>query len=110
MNAVASFIVARFSRLMEELAPSSRPLALVLLGLATGCGKAGDHASPAAAAPAAKFHCPMHPTYVSDKPADCPICGMKLVPIGSDKAGGSGGGIPGRAKIVLSPRSGSSSA
>jgi multidrug efflux pump subunit AcrA (membrane-fusion protein) len=23
----------------------------------------------------------MHPTYVSDRPGDCPICGMKLVPI-----------------------------
>jgi RND family efflux transporter MFP subunit len=23
----------------------------------------------------------MHPTYVSDKPGDCPICGMRLVPI-----------------------------
>ena len=23
----------------------------------------------------------MHPTYISDKPGDCPICGMKLVPI-----------------------------
>ena len=29
----------------------------------------------------ARYHCPMHPTYVSDKPGDCPICGMKLVPI-----------------------------
>ncbi|MFB3902540.1 MAG: efflux RND transporter periplasmic adaptor subunit [Acidobacteriota bacterium] len=28
-----------------------------------------------------KYHCPMHPTYVSDKPGNCPICGMKLVPI-----------------------------
>ncbi len=28
-----------------------------------------------------KYHCPMHPTYVSDKPGDCPICHMKLVPI-----------------------------
>jgi RND family efflux transporter MFP subunit len=28
-----------------------------------------------------KYHCPMHPAYVSDKPGDCPICGMKLVPM-----------------------------
>lgn len=26
------------------------------------------------------YHCPMHPSYHSDKPGDCPICGMKLVP------------------------------
>ncbi|MFA6034673.1 MAG: efflux RND transporter periplasmic adaptor subunit [Myxococcota bacterium] len=31
-----------------------------------------------------KYHCPMHPTYVSDKPGDCPICGMRLVPIKND--------------------------
>lgn len=28
-----------------------------------------------------KYHCPMHPTYIADKPGDCPICGMKLVPM-----------------------------
>lgn len=27
------------------------------------------------------YTCPMHPTYTSDKPGDCPICGMKLVPV-----------------------------
>jgi len=27
-----------------------------------------------------KYHCPMHPRYVSDKPGNCPICGMELVP------------------------------
>ncbi|TPW08167.1 MAG: Cu(I)/Ag(I) efflux system membrane protein CusB [bacterium] len=33
------------------------------------------------------YHCPMHPTYVSDRPADCPICNMRMVPIpGSDGA------------------------
>lgn len=32
-------------------------------------------------APKVRYHCPMHPTYISDKPGDCPICGMKLVPI-----------------------------
>ena len=29
------------------------------------------------------YNCPMHPTYTSDKPGDCPICGMKLVPVPS---------------------------
>lgn len=26
------------------------------------------------------YHCPMHPNFRSDKPGDCGICGMKLVP------------------------------
>jgi RND family efflux transporter MFP subunit len=26
------------------------------------------------------YHCPMHPGFRSDKPGDCGICGMKLVP------------------------------
>lgn len=28
-----------------------------------------------------RYHCPMHPDYQSDKPGDCPICGMRLVPM-----------------------------
>ena len=32
------------------------------------------------------YHCPMHPAYLSDKPGDCPICGMKLVPVKSGEA------------------------
>lgn len=27
------------------------------------------------------YHCPMHPSYTSDKPGNCPICGMNLVPM-----------------------------
>jgi membrane fusion protein, copper/silver efflux system len=38
---------------------------------------------PAQTVQAQKYHCPMHPTYVSDKPGDCPICGMRLVPVES---------------------------
>jgi Cu(I)/Ag(I) efflux system membrane fusion protein len=32
------------------------------------------------------YHCPMHPTYISDKPGNCPICGMKLTPIEDNKS------------------------
>ncbi len=44
--------------------------AMVIL---TGCGSTSVEAK--------QYHCPMHPTVVSDKPGECPICGMNLVPI-----------------------------
>lgn len=34
---------------------------------------------------AAKYHCPMHPTVISDQPGSCNICGMDLVAIGQDE-------------------------
>ena len=37
-------------------------------------------------AQAQKYYCPMHPSYVSDKPGDCPICSMRLVPMPVEKA------------------------
>ncbi|MGC4068509.1 MAG: heavy metal-binding domain-containing protein [Polyangiaceae bacterium] len=40
---------------------------------------------------ATRYHCPMHPTYVSDHPGDCPICGMRLVPIEEKSASGQAG-------------------
>jgi RND family efflux transporter MFP subunit len=45
-----------------------------LMALYTGCGQDSQTS-------AAKYHCPMHPTVVSDGPGDCPICFMKLVPM-----------------------------
>lgn len=57
---------------------------LVSVGLwLVGCKPSGDdHASGQAKQ---KYHCPMHPTYLSDRMGDCPICGMKLVLIKADK-------------------------
>jgi Cu(I)/Ag(I) efflux system membrane fusion protein len=34
-----------------------------------------------------QYQCPMHPSVVQDHPGDCPICGMKLVPIQQPGAG-----------------------
>lgn len=39
------------------------------------------------------YYCPMHPTYTSNKPGECPICGMTLVPM-KDEGQPSGGGAP----------------
>ena len=59
-------------------------LAIILLaaGQLSSLG-AGRRTITAAAgsAVATKYHCPMHPTVVSDRAGNCPICGMKLVPI-----------------------------
>lgn len=53
----------------------------VVLGLAlSGCGRP-DSAPVGPTAGKPRYHCPMHPTYISDRPGDCPICNMKLVPI-----------------------------
>jgi Cu(I)/Ag(I) efflux system membrane fusion protein len=61
--------------------------------------RSGPEATPAVAA--ARYHCPMHPTYVSDKPGDCPICGMKLVPIAAAPPAPASA-VPGRASLTLS--------
>ncbi len=62
----------------------------------------GARQEAAVAAPAVRYHCPMHPSYVSDKPGDCPICGMKLVPMESE-AEARGSKVPGRANLSLTP-------
>ncbi len=53
---------------------------LASLGTQVACDR-GEKAHPIE-----RWRCPMHPTYVSDRPGDCPICGMKLVPVAAGPA------------------------
>jgi Cu(I)/Ag(I) efflux system membrane fusion protein/cobalt-zinc-cadmium efflux system membrane fusion protein len=47
------------------------------------------------------YQCPMHPTYTSDKPGDCPICGMKLVPVKSEEQPAAAQAAPAPKKKVM---------
>jgi len=55
----------------------------------------------------ARYYCPMHPSYTSDRPGECPICGMTLEPMPEEEqAAGAGeheGDVPGLASVSLSP-------
>ncbi len=59
----------------------------ILLSVALGLAVLGGLAvvrivatkAPWGSQAAAVYYCPMHPTYTSNRPGDCPICNMKLV-------------------------------
>ncbi len=53
----------------------------------SGCGKKADGGETVQGG--VTYRCPMHPQYTSDKPGDCPICGMKLVKIDKPSEGKS---------------------
>ncbi|MBU2620804.1 MAG: efflux RND transporter periplasmic adaptor subunit [Proteobacteria bacterium] len=58
--------------------------ALFLAAFLSACADKDEHEL------AVQYQCPMHPTYISDKPGSCPICGMDLVPIEKSKSESSG--------------------
>jgi membrane fusion protein, copper/silver efflux system len=61
---------------------SAAVLAAAVAVSGVSCRRSADHAgTPATATQQTRYHCPMHPNYISDLPGDCPICGMRLVPI-----------------------------
>ena len=76
-----------------------------------GCGSstakidtdAHEHAGSASKPAGEKYHCPMHPTYISDRPGSCPICGMDLVPIEGGGAAGDAPTVAGRTTVFIPP-------
>ena len=68
-------------------------------------GRASRGSASAARRSAAVFYrCPMHPSYTSDKPGECPICGMSLerVEAGATTADGTtAGDVPGLVTVQI---------
>src|SRR3989338_6606098 len=59
-------------------------IVLLLIALTAVVGvmliaKKGVHDGHRAGAVKEIYYCPMHPEFTSDRPGDCPICGMSLV-------------------------------
>lgn len=61
-------------------------------------GQAGTAARDHAEAGATKWTCSMHPQIIKDNPGNCPLCGMKLIPL---KMGGAQ--LTGMRQLVVSP-------
>ena len=69
--------------------PNARSVRFFLLGIVILLLTGALAACGGGSGPHVMYHCPMHPTYVSDHPGDCPICNMKLVPIEDAAATGT---------------------
>lgn len=87
-------------------------LLLAVIGITTYVMGLGAKSGVTATSKTARYRCPMHPSYTSDRPGECPICGMTLELIPRESAdahaghGGSGvaaGGVPGLAPVQISP-------
>lgn len=77
-------------KIMKRIIIAGLILAGVILCSAAvlGLSRRDPHKGRApAAAEKVTYRCPMHPSYTSDRPGDCPICGMKLVKAASAPAG-----------------------
>ena len=48
------------------------------------------------------YQCPMHPNYFSEKPGDCPICNMTLVPVKTGETAAATSTVEGHATVTIS--------
>jgi multidrug efflux pump subunit AcrA (membrane-fusion protein) len=69
----------RWAWIAIGVAVAALSIVAVMRFLAPGKFSLGT-ASPGSAAVEPLYHCPMHPAMVSDRPRDCPICQMRMVP------------------------------
>jgi Cu(I)/Ag(I) efflux system membrane fusion protein len=84
---------------------------LVLAAVSIGSYVMSRRAKPAATQSAKHmiYQCPMHPSYTSDKPGECPICGMTLEPVTPADAAAAradaehAGDVPGLAPVHITP-------
>lgn len=78
-------------------------LLAMLLFFVAGCGRHEHEAGKQGAGSAAKsrYHCPMHPAVVADKPGTCPICFMDLEPITESVDAGMKGTVTGRTTVIV---------
>jgi membrane fusion protein, copper/silver efflux system len=70
-----------------------------------GCHRGAGPSGHADDSSEATYYCPMHPNYRSDKPGNCPICSMRLVPLksGSPSAAAPSAATPGQARSEAAP-------
>ncbi len=81
---VGSILPLKYNYLrMKTMKKSLLVIGFVLLAVLIfdSCGNSSTKEKPAASKEIAKveYTCPMHPDVISDKPGDCPKCGMALV-------------------------------
>lgn len=80
----------RRENLARRLRKAAWPLALLaafLLGLWLAGDEPHQHDAPASSTSQGQvWTCSMHPQIRNPEPGQCPICGMDLVPVGSDQA------------------------
>lgn len=88
----------------------AKAILILILGILIGGGatyfllpRAQKSEGPVLAEEKQLYSCGMHPEVISDKPGNCPICGMKLTPIKSttQDTGHTKTGEPGKERKIL---------